>query len=149
MIRKTASLGTLSTTPPTIAIIDTGVDYTHSDLAGKVIRGKNCIHDDFDPFDDHGHGTHVAGLAAATAANGQYGEGVSHFSKILAIKVLNDAGSGTFFQVACGMHFGHQASTSPPTRVGNMSIRGAGEHPHRHRSRSLEGGGQAPGRRRR
>jgi subtilisin family serine protease len=124
VIRKTASLGTLSTTPPTIAIIDTGVDYSHSDLAGKVIRGKNCIHDNFDPFDDHGHGTHVAGLAAATAANGQYGEGVSHFSKILAIKVLDEFGSGTFFQVACGMHFGHQASTSPVTRVGNMSIGG-------------------------
>jgi hypothetical protein len=59
-----------------------------------------------------------------TAANGQYGEGVSHFSKVLAIKVLNEFGSGTFFQVACGMHFGHQASTSPATRVGNMSIGG-------------------------
>jgi hypothetical protein len=124
VIRKSASLGTLSTTPPTIAIIDTGVDYTHADLATKVIKGKNCIDDNSDPYDDHGHGTHVAGLAAATAANGQYGEGVSHFSKILAIKVLNEDGSGTFFQIACGMHFGHQASTSPATRVGNMSLGG-------------------------
>lgn len=124
VIRKTANLGVLSATPPTIAIIDTGVDYTHSDLAGKVILGQNCVANNFDPFDDHGHGTHVAGLAAATANNGRYGEGVSHMSKVLAIKVLDWAGSGTSFQVACGMHYGHTAVTTPPTRVGSMSIGG-------------------------
>lgn len=124
VIRKTASLGALNPAPPTIAVIDTGVDYTHSDLAGKVILGQNCIGANMDPFDDHGHGTHVAGLAAAHAANGRYGEGVSHLSKIVAIKVLDWSGSGTYFQVACGMHYGHSVVTTPPTRVGNMSIGG-------------------------
>jgi subtilisin family serine protease len=124
VIRKTASLGTLATTPPTIAIIDTGVDYTHSDLVDRVILGKNCVGDNSDPFDDQGHGTHVAGIAAATAGNTRYGEGVSPLSKLLAIKVLNDTGSGTFFQIACGMHYGHDAVTTPAVRVGNMSIGG-------------------------
>jgi thermitase len=105
-------------------VIDTGVDYTHSDLAGKVFFGRNCIFNNFDPFDDAGHGTHVAGLAAATAGNGQDGEGVSHLSKIYATMVFNSFGFGTFFQIACGMHDAHLAVTSPPIRVGNMSIGG-------------------------
>jgi hypothetical protein len=69
VIRKTAPLPALSTTPPTVAVIDTGVDYTHSDLSGKVFLGKNSVANNSDPFDDNGHGTHVAGLIAAKAAN--------------------------------------------------------------------------------
>ncbi len=125
VIRKTPNLGALSATPPTVAVMDTGVDYTHSDLAGKVTLGPDCVNNDNDPFDDHFHGTHVAGLVAARAANARYGEGVSPNSRILAIKVLNWAGSGTFFDIAaCGMHTGHLAVTNPVTRVGNMSIGG-------------------------
>src|SRR5262245_57556709 len=124
VIRKTASLPALSTTPPTIAVIDTGVDYTHPDLVGKVILGKNSVVNNFDPFDDHSHGTHVAGLAAATAANGAYGEGVCHNCKILAVKVLGANGLGTFFNIADGMHFAHTTTTSPAVRVLNMSFGG-------------------------
>lgn len=126
VIRKTANLGTLSTTPPTVAVIDTGVDYTHPDLSGKVILGKNCIADNTDPFDDHGHGTHVAGIIAASAANGQYGEGVCPNCKILAIKVLGADGTGTFFDVACGMQEARTKATTPdpPTKVMNMSLAG-------------------------
>lgn len=124
VIRKTADLGALVTNPPTIAIIDTGVDYNHSDLAGRVIKGKNCVDDNLDPFDDHGHGTHVAGIAAARAGNGTVGEGVSPNSKILAVKVLNYKGSGSFFDIACGMQDARTRSTSPATKVGNMSIGG-------------------------
>jgi subtilisin family serine protease len=124
VIRKTAALGTLATDPPTIAVIDTGVDYNHSDLKGRVIKGKNCVDDNNDPFDDQGHGTHVAGIAAATAGNGVAGEGVSHRSKVLAVKVLNYTGSGSFFDIACGMQDARTRSTSPATKVGNMSIGG-------------------------
>lgn len=124
VIRKTANLGTLSTTPPTIAVIDTGVDYNHPDLAGKVILGIDTINGDMDPMDDNQHGTHVAGLAAAKARNNQYGEGVSPNSKILAIKVLNAEGSGDWFSVAQGMEYARTAVTSPPTKVINMSLGG-------------------------
>ena len=124
VIRKTADLGTLSSTPPTVAVIDTGVDYTHPDLSGKVIRGKNCVADNNDPFDDNGHGTHVAGIIAARAANGQYGEGVCPKCKILAIKVLGYDGTGTFFDVACGMQNARTKATTPATKVINMSLAG-------------------------
>jgi subtilisin family serine protease len=124
VIRKTAGLGTLSTAPPTVAVVDTGVDYTHPDLSGKVIHGKNCVADNNDPFDDNGHGTHVAGIIAARAANGQYGEGVCPKCKILAIKVLGYDGTGTFFDVACGMQNARTKVTTPATKVINMSLAG-------------------------
>jgi thermitase len=122
VIRKTANLGTLSTTPPTIAVVDSGVDYNHPDLAGKVIRGRDYVNNDNDPRDDHLHGTHVAGIAAATAANGQLGEGVSPNSKILAIKVLNANNSGNDFLTAQGLAYARTAITTPATKVINASI---------------------------
>ena len=124
VIRKTATLPVLVATPPTVAVIDTGVDYTHSDLSGKVILGKNSVANNFDPFDDNEHGTHVAGLVAGKAANGFYGEGVCPNCKILAVKVLGADGSGTFFDVADGMHYAHTVVTVPVTRVLNMSLGG-------------------------
>src|SRR5918992_2382152 len=93
VIRKTANLGTLPSAPPTIAVVDSGVDYNHPDLAGKVIKGSDFVNKDFDPMDDipNSHGTHVAGVAAATAANGQFREGGSPHPQILAIKVLSSS----------------------------------------------------------
>ncbi len=124
VIRKTAALPALSATPPTVAVVDTGVDYTHPDLAGQVILGKNCVANSMDPFDDNGHGTHVAGIIAAKGGNGQYGEGVSPNSKILAVKVLSAEGWGTWFDIACGMDYARTAATIPATKVINMSLGG-------------------------
>lgn len=79
-----------------VAILDTGVDYTHSDLGGcfgpscKVIGGYDFVNDDDDPADDNGHGTHVAGIVAA---NGSL-KGVAPDASILAYKVLDASGSG-------------------------------------------------------
>ena len=122
VIRKTANLGTLSATPPTIAVVDSGVDYYHPDLSGKVIQGPDYVNNDNDPMGDHPHGTHVAGIAAATAGNGQFGEGVSPDSKILAIKVLNANNSGTDFLTAQGLAYARTASTTPATKVINASL---------------------------
>ena len=52
--------------PVTIAIIDTGVDEGHDDLAGKLVAGHDFVDDDSNPHDTNGHGTHVAGIAAAS-----------------------------------------------------------------------------------
>lgn len=129
VIRKTAALPVLSATPPTVAVIDTGVDYTHPDLKDKVILGKNTVAGNMDPFDDYGHGTHVAGIIAAKSANGQYGEGVCPNCKILAVKVLNSEGWGTDFQVAQGMEYVLTVAATtnppnPPVKVVNMSLGG-------------------------
>ena len=82
----------------TIGIIDTGVDYTHDDLGGclgencKVIGGYDFVNNDNDPKDDHGHGTHVA----ATAAGNGILKGVAPDAKIVAYKVLDSGGSGSW-----------------------------------------------------
>jgi thermitase len=126
VIRKTAALGDLPSAPPTIAVVDSGVDYNHPDLsaAGKVIKGPDYVNNDFDPMDDVGHGTHVAGIAAATAGNGHFGEGVSPDSKILAIKVLNSGNFGTDFDLAHGLAYARRANTTPATQVINASLGG-------------------------
>ncbi|MEM4710314.1 MAG: S8 family serine peptidase, partial [Candidatus Diapherotrites archaeon] len=82
-----------------IGIIDTGVDYTHPDLGGcfgpncKVIGGYDFVDEDPDPMDDHGHGTHVAGIAAG---NGTL-KGVAPEASIYAIRVLKNDGHGKGF----------------------------------------------------
>ena len=85
----------------TVGIIDTGVDYTHSDLGGcfgincKVVGGYDFVNNDNDPMDDHGHGTHVA----ATAAGNGVLKGVAPNAKIYAYKVLSSGGSGSWNNV--------------------------------------------------
>ncbi len=89
----------------TVAIIDTGIDYTHPDLGGclgsscKVIGGYDFINDDGDPMDDQGHGTHVAGTVAANGAI----KGVAPDAKLVGYKVLNARGSGSFAGVIAGI----------------------------------------------
>lgn len=76
-----------------IAIVDTGVDSLHEDLAGKVTNdGYDFIADDTDPRDENGHGTHVAGIAAATTFNGKGVAGVAPDASILPVRVLGGSG---------------------------------------------------------
>ncbi|AIE86746.1 S8 family peptidase [Fimbriimonas ginsengisoli] len=83
-----------------IAIIDTGVDYNHEDLAGKVIKGKDFVNNDDDPMDDNGHGTHCSGIAAAKTNNGVGVAGIGFNCTILAEKVLGANGSGSVDGIA-------------------------------------------------
>lgn len=71
-----------------IAVIDTGVDYNHPDLKGKVIGGYDFIDEDEDPMDPDGHGTHIAGIIAA---NGSV-VGVAPEASILAYRVVAPGG---------------------------------------------------------
>lgn len=72
-----------------IAILDTGVDFNHPDLDDKLLpNGYDYANDDSDPTDDHWHGTHVAGIAAAETNNGEGIAGVAWNCQILPIKVV-------------------------------------------------------------
>ena len=77
-----------------IAVIDTGIDYTHPDMGNYIAGGYDWINNDDDPMDDHGHGTHCAGIAAAVSNNALGVAGISQ-SGIMAEKVLDSKGSGT------------------------------------------------------
>jgi len=87
----------------TIAIIDTGVDYTHEDLSDNYVSGgHDWVNNDSDPMDDNGHGTHCAGIAAATMDNGKGIAGIAQVN-IMAEKVLHSDGWGTDWDVACAI----------------------------------------------
>ncbi|WP_349409916.1 S8 family peptidase [Pseudalkalibacillus sp. SCS-8] len=103
-----------------IAVIDTGVDYNHPDLSGKVIKGYDYVQDDNDPMDEHYHGTHVAGIAAANTDNGIGIAGNAPNASILAIRVLDEGGSGTLDDVAQGIRY----AADQGAQVINLSLGG-------------------------
>ena len=86
-----------------IAIVDTGIDYTHEDIASNYVSGGyDWVNGDTDPWDDNGHGTHCAGIAAAVIDNGKGIAGVAQVS-IMAEKVLDRYGYGSDWNVARGI----------------------------------------------
>ncbi len=88
----------------TIAVIDTGVDYTHEDLKNRVNvkDGYDFVNDDKNPMDDNGHGTHVAGIIAAEANNGTGIAGMvgDLDVEIVPLKALEENGSGIAQDIA-------------------------------------------------
>jgi subtilisin family serine protease len=88
-----------------VAVIDTGIDYHHEDLAGSYLAiGYDWVNHDPDPFDDSatGHGTHVAGIIGAVTNNAIGITGLAQVS-IMAEKVLDSGGSGTIYDAAEGV----------------------------------------------
>jgi hypothetical protein len=104
-----------------IAVIDTGVLYTHPDLKGARIRTDidyDFSNNDNDAIDDNGHGTHVAGIIGANTNNGQGIAGVCMNCSILPVKVLDKTGSGSADNVAKGIVY----AADKGARVINMSL---------------------------
>jgi len=131
-----------------VAVIDTGVDYNHPDLKANMwvntqeipgnnvdddnngfvddIHGAAVVSESYshsgDPDDDHGHGTHVAGIIASTGANGIGGVGVAYNSKIMAIKAAQYSGVLTTADIAEGIYY----AVDNGADVINMSFGGYG-----------------------
>jgi subtilisin family serine protease len=103
-----------------IAIVDTGIDLAHPDLADKIIPGYDFVNNDPIPQDDHGHGTHVAGIAAAVTNNGIGIAGVSWGARLLPVKVLNEQGWGYTSAIAAGIVW----AADRGARVINLSLGG-------------------------
>jgi hypothetical protein len=107
---------------PVIAIVDSGVDSTHEDLSapGKVIKGMNFLVSppNNNPMDDDGHGTGVAGIAAAEGNNGVGIPGVSWASPIIAEKVMDAYGMGVSSNIAAGI----SDAVSRGAKIINLSL---------------------------
>ena len=124
----------------TIAILDTGLDLNHPDLAGKIwtnpgeipgngidddsngyiddVSGYDWVNLDNSPQDDNGHGTHVAGIAAANTNNGVGVAGVCWNCKIMPLKVLQSSGRGSYSDIAAAVNY----ATNKGAKVINMSL---------------------------
>jgi subtilase family serine protease len=109
----------------TVAVIDTGIDYTHPDLAGNYAGGYDFASMDSDPMDDHGHGTHVAGTIAAAMDNATGDPaasegvvGVAPNARILAYKVCRADGTCDDFAIQQAI----ARAVADGARVINMSL---------------------------
>ncbi|MFJ5304242.1 S8 family peptidase [Streptomyces sp. NPDC088350] len=103
-----------------VAVLDTGIDSSHPDLAGKVVDQKNFT-STADAVDHYGHGTHVASIIAGSgaASDGKY-KGVAPDVALLNGKVLNDQGSGSYSSILAGM----QWAVDQGAKIVNMSLGG-------------------------
>lgn len=78
-----------------VAVIDSGVDFSHPDLAGRLLTGINYVTPGSPPNDDFGHGAHVTGIIAALANNGKGITGGASHVEIDPLKMLSSSGSGS------------------------------------------------------
>ncbi|MDX2693355.1 S8 family peptidase [Streptomyces ipomoeae] len=102
----------------TVYVIDTGIRITHKDFGGRASHGWDFVQNDRTAQDGNGHGTHVA----ATAVGTTYGVAKNKKAKVVAVRVLDDAGAGTTAQVIAGIDWVTQHARKPA--VANMSLGG-------------------------
>jgi len=100
----------------TAYVIDTGIRISHKDFGGRASYGWDFVGNDKVAADGNGHGTHVAGTIAGT----KYG--VAKQAKVVAVRVLDDAGSGTTSQVIAGIDWVTKHARKPA--VANLSLGG-------------------------
>jgi len=105
-----------------VAVLDTGVDASHPDLAGRVLPGWDSMNPDGDGrVDPNGHGTHVAGILGATSGNGEGVSGVAPEVQILPVRVLDKTGNGDDDELALGIIW----AVDNGADILNLSIGGA------------------------
>jgi subtilisin family serine protease len=100
----------------TVYVIDTGIRLRHKDFGGRASHGRDFVQNDRTAQDGHGHGTHVAATAVGTTY------GVAKKAKVVAVRVLDDAGAGTTAQVIAGIDWVTRHARKPA--VANMSLGG-------------------------
>ncbi|WP_329388454.1 S8 family peptidase [Streptomyces sp. NBC_01351] len=103
----------------TAYVIDTGVRVSHKDFGGRAAHGFDAVDNDDTADDGNGHGTHVAGTIAGTS------HGVAKKAKVVAVRVLDDNGSGTTEQVVAGIDWVTKNHSGPS--VANMSLGGGAD----------------------
>ncbi len=103
-----------------IAILDTGADVNHPDLINQLVPGVNTVNPLKSSRDDVGHGTHVAGVAAATVNNGLGVAGIAGLAgiKIMPVKVFDNSGGGNDISISDGITW----AADHGARVMNMSF---------------------------
>jgi subtilisin family serine protease len=101
-----------------VAVVDSGAQLDHPDLAGQLAPGRDFVQDDATPQDGQGHGSHVSGIIAAASGNGVGVASVAPGAKVMPVRVLGDDGSGSSGDVAAGIDFARTAGAD----VINLSL---------------------------
>ncbi len=109
----------------TVAVVDTGTDLDHPDLAGQLVSGHNVLKPNAQPQDDNGHGTLVSGIVAARTNNGRGVVGIAPSAKVMPIKVLDATGSGSDANIAVGIDW----ARTHGAKVINLSLGGTFDDP--------------------
>lgn len=104
-----------------VAVLDSGVDLYHPEFSGRLLPGYDYVNRDNVPYDDDGHGTHVAGLIAANADNFTGITGLAPNIRLLPYKVLNQRGEGAYSDVASAIY---DATNNAYVQVINLSLGG-------------------------
>lgn len=126
IIHSPAAWGiTTGSTAMTIAILDSGIDPEHPDLWSKILAGYDFVEDDNTPTDENGHGTHVAGIAAAATNNGVGVAGMDWNARIMPVRVLDRVGGGYTSDLVAGIDWAYQHGA----KVLNLSLGGPFESP--------------------
>lgn len=115
------------------AVVDSGVDAGHEDLAGRLLPGYDFVNDDAFPEDGVGHGTFVAGIIGALTDNGIGMAGVAWEVTLLPVQVLDSNGYGYDSDIAAGIIF----AADQGARVINLSLGGGRVFPNPGRSGGL------------
>lgn len=105
-----------------VAVLDTGIDQSHPDLMHCVLGGYNFIDDNGDTRDLHGHGTACAGIIAGSGLGAESVKGIAPKAHLIPVKVMNEAGRGTAFDVAEGIVY----AVDRGARVISLSAAAAG-----------------------
>ena len=92
----------------TVAVIDSGVQADHPDLAGRIGPSYDVVQRDATPQDGDGHGTHVMGIVGAATGNGVGVESVAPGATLMAVRVLGDDGGGSIDDVARGIDWARE-----------------------------------------
>ncbi len=108
-----------------IAIIDSGIDSGHPDLAAKIVPGYDYIDRDSTPNDQNGHGTHVAGIAAAVTNNSVGVAGTAWGAQIMPLRALNAEGKGTSEDIALAIGWAELNGA----KIVNLSLGGPSSSP--------------------
>ena len=87
----------------TVAVLDTGVDATHPDLAGQLVPGWNVFDNNSDTSDVYGHGTMVAGVVAAASNNGAGVTSMAWNAKVMPVRISDLSGMGNISTIANGL----------------------------------------------
>ena len=106
----------------TVAVVDTGVMSSHTDLSGNILSGTDYVAPGTSANDENGHGTHVAGIIAALYNNSRGVAGMAPRAKVLPVRVLDRNGSGTSANVAKGIIY----AADRGAKVINLSL-GSGQ----------------------